>query len=269
VNCEVVCARLLGLMDDLELSRQGSPRDLLRAALSIEHVAMCDLLSPEEEEAIIADPGIAAKLASCQSVFSGLETAIERSMAEVVRLGGAGMIWAQDNVSQHYIARYEYLARREIELAGIRPDDKALFIGSGPLPITAFEYVRQCGCTVDCLDFVPEAIECSRQIAERLGLTDRVRCFQTRGEMHDPSQYDVILVGVLALPKQAIVNHLDAGVKRDCRVMCRTTYGLRQLIYQHASYDGRELRRLVPRDRSVARGERVISAELLTVSDTN
>lgn len=267
MNREAVSDRLLRLMEDLERSRKGSPRDLLRAALSIEHVAMCDLMSADEEEAIITDPRVVAKLSSCQSVFCALETAIERSMAEVARLGGAGMIWADDNVSQHYIARYEYLARQEIDLAGIRAHERALFIGSGPLPITAFEYVRQCGCTVDCLDFVPEAIECSRQITERLGLADRVRCFQTRGEMHDPSQYDVILVGVLALPKQAIVNHLDAGVKRNCRVMCRTTYGLRQLIYQSASFDGRELRRLAPRGRSVARGERVISAELLTVSE--
>ena len=268
MNRETVCERMLGLMEDLDRSRNGPPRDLLRAALCVEHAAMCDLLDPDEEDAIISDPRIAAKLASCQSVFSALETAIERSMAEVAGLGGADIIWGDHNVSQHYIARYEHLARQEIDLAGLRSEDRALFIGSGPLPITAFEYVRQSGCKVDCVDYVPEAIECSRRITERLGLTDRVRCFQTRGEMHDPSRYDVILVGVLALPKQTIMNHLDAGVKRGCRVVCRTTYGLRQLIYQQASYDEKELRRLKRRGRSVARGERVISAELLTVRDS-
>jgi hypothetical protein len=266
VNLDAVCGRLAEMMEDLEKSRLCSPRDLLRAALCIEHVAMCDLFTPEEEAAIIADPRVAARLASCQNVFCALETAIEGGMAEVARLGGAAVIWGDDNVSQHYIARYEYLAGREIELAGIRRDDHALFIGSGPLPITAFEYVRQCGCSVDCVDFVPEAIECSRRIAERLGLAGRVRCFQTRGELHDPSDYDVILVGVLASPKQEIVDHLDARVKEGCRVICRTTYGLRQLIYRHASYDDRLLRRLSRGGCSVARGERVISAELLTAS---
>ena len=257
---------MIELMEQLEACRGSSPRDLFRSALSVEHAAMCDLLDPPEEDALIADPRIAAKLGACQSVFSRLESAIEKSMADVVRLGGAEMIWADENVSQHYIARYELLAAKEIELAGIRPNERALFIGSGFLPITAFEYVRQCGCTVDCVDFVPEAIISSKEITERIGMSDRVRSIQMRGEAHDPSEYDVILVGVLALPKQEILNHLDAGVKRGCRVMCRTTYGLRQLIYQRASYDPEALKRLSPGNRSVARGERVISAELLTAS---
>jgi hypothetical protein len=253
-------------MNDLEPGRGGSRRDQWRTALALEHAALCDLMDPEEEEAITADSRIQARLASCQAVFASLEVEIERSVAAVVRLDGAGVIWAEDEVSQHYIARYEYLARREIDLAGIRAEDRVLFIGSGFLPTTAFEYARQRGCAVDCVDFVPEAIACSRESAERLGLAGRVRSIQARGEAHDPSVYDVILVGVLAAPKQEILRHLDAGVKRGCRILCRTTYGLRQLIYPRAVYDGRELGRLALRDRSVACGDRVISAELLIAS---
>ncbi len=266
MNREVMCDHLVRLIDDLERCSGGAPRDLLRAALCIEHVVMSDLLPPEEEDAVFADPRIAVRASGCQRIFSDLESTIERSMAEVVRLGGAETTWARENVSQHYIARYEYLSQCEIELARMGPEDRVLFIGSGYLPITAFEYVRQSGCKVDCADFVPEAIDCARKITERIGMTERVRFFQTRGEQHDPSPYDVILVGVLALPKRAILSHLDAGAKGGCRVLCRTTYGLRQLVYQQASYEVRSLRRLVPGERSVARGERVISAELLRAS---
>ncbi len=266
MNREVVCGRLVRLIDDLERCSGGAPRDLFRAALCIEHVVMADLLDPDEEDAILADPRVAARAGACQRIFSDLESTIERSMAEVVRLVGAEMTWASENVSQHYIARYEYLARCEVELARMGPEDHVLFIGSGYLPITAFEYVRQSGCKVDCADFVPEAINCARKITERIGMTERVRFFQTRGEQHDPSPYDVILVGVLALPKPAILSHLDAGAKRGCRVLCRTTYGLRQLVYQRAAYEDAALRRLTPGERNVARGERVISAELLSAS---
>jgi hypothetical protein len=266
VNREIVTTHLLRLIDDLERSAGGASRDLLRAASCIEHVVMSDLFPQEEEEAILADPRMAARMCVCQAIFSPLESSIERSMAEVVRVLGAESIWGSEEVSQHYIARYEYLARCEIELARMGAGDRVLFIGSGFLPITAFEYARQCGCRVDCVDFVPEAIECARKIAEGIDMAEQVRFFQTRGEDHDPSPYDVILVGVLALPKQGIFARLDAGAKRGCRILCRTTYGLRQLVYQQASYDARALRRLVPGGRSAARGERVISAELLTVS---
>ena len=50
-----------------------------------------------------------------------------------------------------------------------------------------------------------------RKIAERIGMAERVRFFQTRGEDHDPSPYDVILVGVLALPKQEIFARPGCG----------------------------------------------------------
>ncbi len=246
MNRERLCVHLLRLIDDLERSVGGEPRDLMRAALCIEHVVMSDLLTPEEEDAVFVDPRVAARAGVCQDIFCDLESTIERGMAEVVRLGGAETTWNRENVSQHYIARYEYLARCEIELARMGPRDHVLFIGSGYLPITAFEYARQTGCRVDCADFVPEAVECARVIAERIGMADRVRCFLTRGEHHDPSTYDVILVGVLAMPKPEIMTHLDAGAKRGCRILCRTTYGLRQLVYCQASYGDRPFRRLVP-----------------------
>ena len=266
MNRDDVCVHLVRLIGQLEEAVQRTPRDLLRAALSVEHVVLSDLLPPEEEDAVLADPRVAAVAGSCQRIFSDLESSIERSMAAVVRLGGAELTWNPENVGQHYIARYEHLAACEIELARMTGDDTVLFIGSGFLPITAFEYVRQSGCRVDCVDFVPEAVECSRRLAERVGMGDRVRIFQTRGESHDPAAYDVILVGVLAMPKPAIMSHLEVGAKHGCRVMCRTTYGLRQLIYKEASYERGALRRLVPGERSVARGERVISAQLLIAS---
>jgi hypothetical protein len=263
VNRETVCAHLLRLIDELEQSEGKNPRTLFRAALCIEHVVMSDLWSPEEEDAIFGDPRIISRAGVSQRIFCDLESSIERSMADFVRLGGAETTWDPKDVSQHYIARYEYLAQCEVELSRMQRDDKVLFIGSGYLPITAFEYVRQAGCHVDCVDFVPEAIECARGITRRIDMEDRVRFFQTRGEAHDPGEYDVILVGVLAMPKMAILGHLAAHVKGGCRVLCRTTYGLRQLVYQKAAIEYAAVPRLEPGPRSVARGERVISAELL------
>lgn len=263
MNRETVCNHLVRLIDELERCEGGNPRERFRAALCIEHVVMSDLWSDDEEDAILADPRLAARVGVSQRIFCDLESSIERSMADFVRLGGAETTWDPKDVSQHYIARYEYLAQCEVELARMGSADRVLFIGSGFLPITAYEYVRQADCRVDCADFVPEAIDCARGITRRIGMEDRVHFFQTRGEAHDPAAYDVILVGVLAMPKMTILQHLAARSKAGCRILCRTTYGLRQLIYRNAAIEYGEIPRLRPGPRSVARGERVISAELL------
>ena len=63
MNRELVIAHLLRLIDDLERNAGGTSRDLLRAATCIEHVVMSDLLPQEEEEAILADPRMAARVA--------------------------------------------------------------------------------------------------------------------------------------------------------------------------------------------------------------
>lgn len=263
MNLESACARLVELLDALESNRTAARRALFRAALEVEHCVLSGLLAPEEEDAVLADPRIRARLAVSQAIFCDLESEIERSMARLVRLDGASAILGQDDASQHYLARYQQMAGCEVALAGLRNEERALFIGSGFLPITAFEYAWQAGCAVDCVDFVPEAVACSRDIAGRLDLAGRVRMFERRGEDHDPSPYDVILVGVLAEPKGAILHRLEQGVRPGCRVLLRTTLGLRELIYRRAAYDPGALTRLRPAGQSVATGDRVISAELL------
>lgn len=258
-----VRARLIQSIDRLEAARGEAPRDLWRKALALEHLAMGDLLSRCDEDAVLAHPIVTPLLRRSQAIFSALESEIEKSMADLVKLAGADPLWPRERLGQHYVARYEELAAKEIELAAMRASDRVLFIGSGYLPITAFEYSRQAGCEVDCVDFVEEAVTCARDCAERLGLSGRVRSWCIRGEHHDASRYDVILVGVLAAPKQTILSHLDSTAKSGCRIVCRTTVGLRQLIYPRAEFEESKLSRLRCVGESVAQGDRVISAQLL------
>jgi hypothetical protein len=251
-------------IDGLETRRRERPRELWRAALRLEHVILSDVLTAEEEADVLAgmDP---ARVQVCQDIFCGLETVIENSFAALALDGGEGLILESDRISENYLARYEELARREVALAGIGPGDRVLFVGSGPFPITAIEYCRQTGCRADCADFVPEAIATSREVLRRLSLDGRIRCHQARGEELPASEYSVVLVGVLARPKREIFRNLEATAPAGCRIIARTTFGLRQLIYPAIAIDESRLPGIRRRGESEARGDQVISSYLYTL----
>lgn len=263
MNLDRVSAELSQRIDAMARREGSTLRELWRAALDVEHLILCDLLTPEEEAQVLDDSRVKAVHERSQQVFCRLETRIENSMAEFARAGGATALGDRGNITQNYLARYENLAGTEVALARITNRDHALFIGSGPLPITAVEYCWQTGCSVDCVDMDEDAFVMSTEIVSLLGLQDRMRCFHGPGQSFDPAIYDVVLVGVLAMPKQAILESLNLRTKAGCRVICRTTYGLRQLIYRGSTFDAGRLTRLIPAGKSVALGDRVISAELM------
>jgi hypothetical protein len=246
---------------NLEDNRDRRARELWRAALQMEHLLLADLLMSAEEDEVLA--GIdAARAQACRDIFCRLETTIERSFASLTLGGGEALVLEPDTISENYLVRYEELARREIKLAGITARDRVLFIGSGPFPITAIEYCRQTGCTADCVDYVPEAVETSREAIHRLSLGARIRCHECRGEDFPAAEFSVVLVGVLAAPKQAIFDNLQTTCADGCRIIARTTFGLRQLIYGAASFAEDRVPRLRRSGLSEARGDQVISSWL-------
>ena len=254
-------AALLSGINNLEAQRESSLRDLWRAALDLEHVILSDVLTQQEEQKVFAAL-TADRRRVCQEIFCALETQIENSFATMALGGGEAAILRPDSISENYLVRYERLARGEIALAGITSRDQVLFVGSGPLPITAIEYCRQTGCRVDCADFVTAAVETSRAVIERLGLGGSISCIQSRGEDLPAAAYSVILVGVLARPKQEIFDNIQATAPGGCRIIARTTFGLRQLIYEPAEVDESRVPKLRRTGTNEARGDQTLSSYL-------
>jgi hypothetical protein len=252
---------LLSGISALEAAGQQPLRDLWRAALGLEHVVLSDLLTEEEEGRVLEsmDPG---RKGVCQEIFRRLETLIENSFAASVLSGQEGMVHRTNGITENYLCLYEELARREVRLSGMTSADRVLFVGSGPFPITAIEYHRQTGCTVDCVDFVPEAVATSREVLERLRLSSGVFCRQARGEHVPADPYSIVLVGVLAQPKQEILENVASSCPVGCRILTRTTFGLRELIYQPAVFDELRLSSWRRIGTSVARGDQVLSSKL-------
>lgn len=184
------------------------------------------------------------------------ETKIEFQYAQEVISG------AQHSLTNYRLnERFDYLLRRELALVEGDIPERALFIGSGPLPISAYHFYRITGKPIDCLDRCDEAVEISRQVLARLGLSDAIRVFNGMGEDFNISDYGLILIALLAKPKRRILRNIRKKAQPDCRVLCRTSFGLRTLVYEPTPEDS-----LVGFDaaaKQVAEGEQTISTVLL------
>ncbi len=157
--------------------------------------------------------------------------------------------------------RFERLVNRELSLLSGDPPQKILFVGSGPLPISAFHMHRATDQPIDCLDSNPSAVHISRQVIEKLGLKDQVRVFNGLGESFDISEYDLILIALLAKPKRRILRNLRKRAAPGCRILCRTAFSLRTLVYEptpEIALGGFQLLA-----QQIAEGEQTISTFLL------
>jgi hypothetical protein len=246
------------------LATNCSPGDLQRGLLDLEHVILSDVLTEDEGDLVVEAAEGSGLLRVCQSRFGPFETLLEQSVAqEVLRLTGRTFSNTGD-ILHNYRQRYHTLAAREVRLADLTPDDRVLFIGSGPLPISAMEYVVHAGCTVDAVDCLAEPVEFSTNVIAELELASRLRVLHSAGEDVPVGAYDAIIIGVLAEPKAVVLDHLDAEARDDCRIVCRTTRGMREFIYPRAL--PRRLRRFRPADFDGAAGDQVISLQLLTAA---
>lgn len=238
--------------------------DLHRRINDAEHLILSDLFSEQEESELLNNKEMHTLIKRSQSIFCRFESMLEKSFAQYIFTTDCDIVNSRDNITQNYLQRYRTLARREIDLASISSEDRVLFIGSGPLPITAIEYVGQVGCSVECVEHIPEACSISSKVIDRLGLGEHLRVHCGKGQEFDVSSYSVILVAVLAEPKGEILSRIDHYADSNCKLLCRTTTGLRTLIYPQTAPIN--LIRLKPRRLSIARGDQVISTQLMTTA---
>ncbi len=165
-------------------------------------------------------------------LFSEFESILERSFVSVFLGANARPLLLNNdgNITQPYLLRYQRLARAETALAEITVADRVAFVGSGPFPISAIEYIRQTHCHADGYECRQDAMALSRDVVRHLGLDAYLRVIQQTGETVDYSSYSVILVGVLARPKAAIFDQICATAPPHRRILCRPPTGCEHLL---------------------------------------
>lgn len=145
--------------------------------------------------------------------------------------------YLKQGVVKHYLdyplyARFERLIDREVNLLkGCKPK-RLLFIGSGPMPITALCLQHRLGTQIDCLERNQDAVEESLRVMKLMNCENAINVFQGNGEAVDAYKYDVVLVALLAKPKFDILSNIRDSSGGDVSIICRTSEGSRKVFYE-------------------------------------
>lgn len=146
-----------------------------------------------------------------------------------------------------YHANYERLTQLEVhallgavERAGEVHEERrvrrALFVGSGPLPLTSFLLADLYGMKVDNVDSDPEAHGLGTELARATGLSDELSFrLCDAAEVEDLGDYDVVflaaLVGLDEEEKQSIIERLRRRMRPGALLVIRTAHRMKSLLY--------------------------------------
>ncbi|MBP9818304.1 hypothetical protein KBC75_06190 [Candidatus Shapirobacteria bacterium] len=128
--------------------------------------------------------------------------------------------------------RAKILIESEISIGRIEADDKMLFIGSGPLPMSAILYNKYAGCQIDCIEKDKNMVDISQKVLAKLGLAKSVNVYCKNGEKLKADKYDVIVVALLAKPKNKILESIFTSMEPTTRVICRTADTTNKILYE-------------------------------------
>jgi hypothetical protein len=76
--------------------------------------------------------------------------------------------------SFHFYNRYQGLIRNESQLVRFTPEQKFVFIGSGPLPLTLILFNKTFGVQGIGIEMLPDVAELSRKVIDKLGLSSQI-----------------------------------------------------------------------------------------------
>ncbi|KAI9496038.1 Nicotianamine synthase, partial [Zychaea mexicana] len=139
-----------------------------------------------------------------------------------------------------YADNYKLLVRLELHaLLGIGAHiSHIVFIGSGPLPLSSIEMVRQAPSIgrIDNVDRCRDAITVSTALAQRLNLDDKLQFYcQDAIKFEHYGSADVIVLGALVgsdnTEKGAFLCHIIEQMKSGAILMVRSAHALRELLY--------------------------------------
>lgn len=111
-----------------------------------------------------------------------------------------------------------------------------LFIGSGPLPLTAIVLAENYIDKLTVLDYDDEAINLSMRLIKKLGLEKKITV--VKGDAKTFSDYKTFntvfvaaLAGALPKDKQEILQKLKTDTPNQSHIIARSSWGAREILY--------------------------------------
>jgi len=144
-----------------------------------------------------------------------------------------------------YYSNYVELSVKELEVSKANlvscKSKKVLFIGSGPLPLSAILLAKN-GYSIDCIDKDKKSVALSRQLIKKLNLesTITIVCQDIESYQTEHEYCFIVLaslVGDTVSKKNQILLKLKSFLKNDTLLLARSSDDLAQLLYQPVSLE--------------------------------
>jgi len=235
-----IARRICSLFSELEALRSLEPSPQVNALFG-ELVALTAGSSRGESSSILAQPGVRAILPRLRALCASGEGLLEHHWFEKIVKDAEP---TEALKAFPYYDNYEDLTRMEVSaIQAVSKEEerpkRILFIGSGSLPLTSIFLARDYGFRVDNLDIDARAANEGAALAQKLGLTDaQIQFAHSDALSLSPeilASYDTFYVAALAgidpREKARIFNHLAEHARPGARVIARSAFRLRTLLY--------------------------------------
>jgi hypothetical protein len=127
-----------------------------------------------------------------------------------------------------FYGNYLKLVRTEYEGFGLRPGDRILFLGSGPLPLTLIVFLKQYGVKSTGIEQDPVRADLSKKVLDKLGISGDISIINGNhlslhtGDFVNPDICTgAIMVAAQAEPKKEILDYLLKVIPSGCRISYR------------------------------------------------
>jgi nicotianamine synthase len=177
---------------------------------------------------------LSAKKCRClQTICSHAEYELEKYWAKEIISGNKHL------VDFPYLKNYRDLTRLEWNALDSCTDHhhhNVLFIGSGPLPMTAIMLAKEHGVQSTLVDNSAEAAALSRKLIKTLGLEHFIKVVKADGATFKKVEnFNVIFVaalaGVNAAQKMRVFANIKTNTSPHCHIIARSSWGKRKFLY--------------------------------------
>ena len=205
----------------------AKPQEVKDNVMILENLLLSEKFTLSEEEALVHYLRQTGLLRKIQLLYETFENYLEVTFAKEI---------LRDNRVDYreYLLyeRFRGLITTEIKLAQIEKQDRLLFIGSGAFPISAILFGKLTDCSVDCYEKNADHARLSSEVVSYLGLSDRIRIENRKAEYLINNNYSIVVIAVLAKPKNEIFKRVIEEISTCAKLICRTSDHLRQAFYE-------------------------------------
>jgi hypothetical protein len=186
-------------------------------------------IDDQQVEALIADSSLKPAIRQIARLKRIHGLRLERQRAQAIIDSAAPWDMLKGFI---YYPNYLQLAEMESLGADLNRDDRVVFLGSGPLPLSLIALVNRCAIRGVGIEKDPFNAELSRKVLATLALDEQIEIILgDHFGLPLPYPCRLVMVGADAIPKEEIFDHLAKTSPRGMKVSYRIyEKGLRRLF---------------------------------------